>query len=59
MPLVFMLGEKDEWTPPEPCVALCKAVGAEVNFYADSHHGFDEPCGVVKTYAQVPNFVNS
>lgn len=57
-PLVLMLGEKDDWTPPEPCMALGKIVGAEVNVYADSHHGFDGPNGVVKLYTQVPNGIN-
>jgi dienelactone hydrolase len=57
-PLVLMLGEKDEWTPPEPCIALGKAAAAEVNVYADSHHGFDEPIGEVKLYSQVPNSNN-
>ncbi|MGH8803475.1 MAG: dienelactone hydrolase family protein, partial [Polaromonas sp.] len=32
-PLVLMLGEKDDWTPPGPCIALGKAVDAEVNVY--------------------------
>ena len=57
-PLVLMLGEKDDWTPPAPCVALGKAVGAEVNVYADSHHGFDGPRGAIKLYTQVPNGSN-
>ena len=57
-PLVLMLGEKDDWTPPEPCIVLGKAVGAEVNVYADSHHGFDGPRGAVKLYTQVPNGSN-
>ena len=54
-PLVLMPGEKDDWTPPEPCVALGNAVGAEINVHADSHHGFDSPSGEVKLYMQVPN----
>ena len=54
----LMLGEKDEWTPPAPCIALGRAVGAEVNFFADSHHDFDNPVGVVKLRKDVPNGVN-
>jgi dienelactone hydrolase len=57
-PLVLMLGEKDDWTPPEPCVALGKAVGAEVNVYADSYHDFDNPVGEVRLRKNVPNGVN-
>ena len=57
-PLVLMLGEKDDWTPPQPCVALGKAVGAEVNVYPDSYHGFDSPTGEVRLRTDVPNGVN-
>ena len=54
-PLVLMLGEKDDWTPPGPCIELGKAVGAEVNVYADSHHDFDNPTGQVRLRSDVPN----
>lgn len=57
-PLVLMLGEKDDWTPPGPCVALGQAVGAEVNLYADSYHDFDNPVGQVRVRHDVPNGVN-
>ena len=57
-PLILMLGEKDDWTPPEPCIALGRAVGAEVNVFADSHHDFDNPVGVVKLRKDVPNGVH-
>ena len=57
-PLILMLGEKDDWTPPEPCMALGRAVGAEVNVFADSHHDFDNPVGVVKLRKDVPNGVH-
>ena len=57
-PLVLMLGEKDDWTPPAPCVALGQAVGAEVNLYADSYHDFDNPVGEVRVRLDVPNGVN-
>ena len=56
--LVLMLGEKDDWTPPGPCVELGKAVGAEVNLYADSYHDFDSPVGEVRLRLDVPNGVN-
>ena len=57
-PLVLMLGEKDDWTPPAPCVTLGGAVGAEVNVYADSYHDFDNPVGQVRLRKDVPNGVN-
>lgn len=57
-PLVLMLGEKDDWTPPGPCLKLGKAVGAEVNLYADSYHDFDNPAGQVRLRKDVPNGVN-
>jgi len=57
-PLILMLGEKDDWTPPGPCIALGQAVGAEVNVFADSHHDFDNPVGVVKLRKDVPNGVH-
>ena len=57
-PLVLMLGEKDDWTPPGPCQALGKAVGAEVNVYADSYHDFDNPAGQVRLRKDVPNGLN-
>ena len=57
-PLVLMLGEKDDWTPAAPCVALGKAVGAEVNVFADSYHDFDNPVGIVRLRKDVPNGVN-
>ena len=57
-PLVLMLGEKDDWTPPAPCIALGKEVGAEVNLYADSYHDFDNPVGEVRLRKDVSNGVN-
>ena len=57
-PLVLMLGEKDDWTPPGPCIALGKDVGAEINVYADSYHDFDNPVGEVRLRKDVPNGVN-
>ena len=57
-PLVLMLGEKDDWTPPGPCVVLGKNVGAEVNVFADSYHDFDNPAGQLRLRMDVPNGVN-
>lgn len=57
-PLVLMLGEKDDWTPPGPCIALGKAVGAEANVYPDSYHDFDNPAGAVRLRTDVPNGIH-
>ena len=56
--LVMLLGALDDWTPPEPCVALGKELGAEAHVYADSYHDFDNPVGVVKLRTDVPNGVH-
>ena len=53
-----MLGEKDDWTPSAPCVALGEAVGAEVHLYPDSYHDFDNPVGRVILRTDVPGGVN-
>ena len=55
--LVMFLGEKDDWTPPGPCIEWGQAVGAEINVYPDSYHDFDNPVGTVKLRRDVPNGV--
>ena len=54
----MLLGEKDDWTPPGPCIELGKSVGAQVHVYPDSHHGFDNPVGQVRLLKDVPNGAN-
>ena len=54
-PLVMLLGEKDDWIPPEACKALGKAVGADVKVYPGAHHDFDNPVGGVLLRHDVPN----
>ena len=56
--LALMLGEKDDWTPPGPCIELGRAAGAEVSVYPDSYHDFDNPVGDVRLRLDVPNGVN-
>jgi len=48
VPVLMLLGEKDDWTPPERCVQLAERTrkqepGADltVHVFADSYHGFD------------------
>lgn len=52
--LVLMLGDRDDWTPPGPCVALGRRVRAEVHVFPDAYHGFDEPVGQVRLRRDVP-----
>lgn len=54
-PLVLMLGEKDDWTLPEPCKALGKAIGADVKVYPGAYHDFDNPAGGVVLRHDIPN----
>jgi dienelactone hydrolase len=56
--LVMLLGARDDWTPPGPCIELGQRTGADVTVYADSYHGFDNPSGEVRLRTDVPNGVN-
>lgn len=45
-PLLILIGEKDDWTPAEPCVRLidsARAAGypAAIKVYPGAHHSFD------------------
>jgi dienelactone hydrolase len=47
-PLLILTGEKDDWTPAEPCRVLAErshAAGLPVSIkvYPDAHHAFDGP----------------
>jgi dienelactone hydrolase len=47
-PLLILIGEKDDWTPAEPCRALAagaRAAGHPVTIkvYPGAHHAFDSP----------------
>ena len=57
VPLVMMLAELDDWTPPGPCIALAKQTGAELYVYPESHHDFDNPVGGVRIRNDVANGV--
>ncbi|NML48535.1 dienelactone hydrolase family protein [Ramlibacter sp. G-1-2-2] len=56
--VVVMIGEKDDWTPADPCIALGQRSGIEVNVYPDSYHDFDNPVGEVRLRREVPNGVH-
>lgn len=45
-PLLILIGEKDDWTPAGPCVALARSSAAtphpvEIVVYLGAHHSFD------------------
>ena len=45
-PLLILIGEKDDWTPAEPCRRLADASRAagypvDIKIYPDAHHSFD------------------
>jgi dienelactone hydrolase len=48
MPLLILIGAEDDWTAPEPCVALASAAKARgepvsITVYPGAFHGFDHP----------------
>ena len=50
-PILILTGEKDDWTPAQPCVDLVKkhkadGVDADIIVYPDSHHGFHSTSSV-------------
>ncbi len=55
--LLLLLGADDDWTAPGPCIELGRSVGAQVQVYANSYHGFDGPVGKVQVRLDIPNGV--
>jgi dienelactone hydrolase len=63
-PLLMLLGENDDWTPPKRCVELAErtrsrqpAADVTVRVYPDSYHGFDGRAPL-RFRRDVPNGVN-
>jgi dienelactone hydrolase len=63
-PMLMLLGERDDWTPPVRCTELAErtwkaepAVELDVHLYSDSYHGFDST-QPVRFRKDVPNGVN-
>jgi dienelactone hydrolase len=59
-PLVTMIGEKDNWTPADNCVAMTKIMSNAGNpwsiiLYEGAYHGFDDATRAVRT---IPNAYN-
>ena len=64
-PLLMLLGEKDDWTPPARCVQLAErtrsrqpAAALTVRVYPDSYHGFDGTAPL-RFRRDVPNGVSA
>jgi dienelactone hydrolase len=59
-PLLLLVGQADDWTPPGPCRALARAASGpkpEIEGYAGAYHGFDS-AAPVRLRKDVPNGVN-
>jgi dienelactone hydrolase len=63
-PTLMLLGEKDDWTPPQRCTQLAErtrqaqpGVELDVHLYSDSYHGFDST-QPVRYRRDVPNGVS-
>jgi len=59
-PLLMLVGQLDDWTPPAPCIALAKSVSEtppEITVYPGAWHGFDSDAPL-RLRKDVPNGVN-
>ena len=59
-PLLMLVGQADDWTPPGPCRALAREASGptpEIEAYAGAYHGFDSDAPV-RVRKDVPNGVN-
>jgi dienelactone hydrolase len=48
IPLLILIGEKDDWTPAAPCVALAekaqtRGAAVQIHVYPHAYHDFDAP----------------
>lgn len=59
VPLLLLLGEKDDWTGAQPCVDLARRAGSRVQaeVYAGAYHGFDSEAKL-RLRRDVPNGVS-
>lgn len=63
VPARVHIGALDDWTPPQPCVALgetqaSRGADFDVVVYPGSYHAFDAPTGRLMHRADVPNGVH-
>lgn len=53
-PLLILIGELDDWTPPAPCIELGKwTPKVTVHVFPKSHHAFDHPSLSVRVRTDV------
>ncbi len=63
-PLELFIGGSDDWTAPEPCIALADKLtvflgpAVEITVYPDTYHGFDGPGAAKRQRLEVPNGVH-
>jgi len=48
VPLLILMGEADNWTPPGPCRTYAAQAGAQLVLYPGAYHGFDDPASRVR-----------
>jgi dienelactone hydrolase len=59
VPLLFLMGEADNFTPPAPCKELLSRLAAsgappvESHFYPDAYHAFDHPNSPLRVLTNV------
>jgi dienelactone hydrolase len=54
IPLLALLGSRDDWTPAAPCVALESAQAngiMQAIVYPDAYHSFDAASGIEKPHS--------
>lgn len=61
-PLLILIGEKDDWTPAEPCERMTETAKAqgypvEIKVYPGAHHSFDS--AAPQRYAAARNNINA
>jgi dienelactone hydrolase len=54
VPLLTLLGARDDWAPAAPCVALTNAQAngiMQAQVYPDAYHSFDAASGIEKPHS--------
>lgn len=57
-PLLILVGELDDWTPPAACQSLQRKLSPaplSVSIYPDSYHDFDAPDQPIRLRKDIPN----
>ena len=60
--LTILMGERDDWTPAAPCIALehdkSPTMPIRLKLYPDSYHDFDAPDMRLRVRHDVPNGIH-